>query len=238
MRESFGVTRIARVGHLAHDEQLHLRGKIERTSELQRLDRTGADPFAEIGQVRPADGQGSAGQDAGIVFPEKHPLENGRDIDGRRVQGEELRCFSGSLDPVDVPFGTLFEEGHNPNARLVNAPPQLLQFRFQKLVLGPLYHLCDARLQGNQAPGNGVRREIRLAHAELAAFPEIAALIDPAKERIELVDNRAGQGHAGGVAGDGEKALSGSGVVESLDRGAQAVLRDADPDLAGGRFLN
>ena len=238
MRERFRITRIARIGHLPHDEQLHLLGKIERAAELQRLDLAGADPVAKIGEVRPAHGQRGAGQDAGAIIPENHPPQDRRDVDRRGVEGEELRGFPGAFDPVNVAFGALFEKGHDADTRFVHAPTHLLQLRFQKFVLGPFHHLGDARLKRDQAPGNRVRHEIRFAHADLAAFPKIAALIDRAEESIDVVHDRGGQSYAGGIAGNGEKALARSRVIKALHGRAQSILRDAEADLARGGLLD
>jgi hypothetical protein len=236
-RERFRVTRITWIGHFSHNEQFHLGGKVERTSELQWVDRPSADPVAKISEIRPAHGERRASQHAGAIFPEKHPLQDGRDINGRRVQGEELRRFSGSLNPVDVPFGTLFEERHDPDAGFVDAPPQLLQFRLQKFVLSPFHDLSDAHLQGNQARRDRVRHEIGFTHANLAAFPKIGAFVDRTEESIDFIDDGGGQSDAGCIACDRKKALASSGVIKPLDRRTQPVLRDADPDLPGGGLL-
>ena len=70
---------------------------------------------------------------------------------GAAFRVRNCAALSGSLDPIDVPFGALFEKGHDPDAGFANAPPQLLQLRLEKFVLGPLYDLGDARLQARSS---------------------------------------------------------------------------------------
>src|SRR6476646_3167495 len=62
MSKRFRVACIARIGHFPYDEQFHLTGKIEGTSELQRSCGRSANAITKIGKVWPAHCQSRAVQ--------------------------------------------------------------------------------------------------------------------------------------------------------------------------------
>ena len=97
-----------------------------------------------------------------------------------------------------------------------------------------MIRVCSA----GEARGDLVLDEIGFAHPAFAALLEIGPLVDSREKAIGFIDERRGQRHARGVARDGEKPFLGPRVVEPLDRGAQTVLRNADPDLARGDLLD
>ena len=204
-RERRAVAVVARVGHLADDEQLHLLLEIKRAAELERLGLVRADPSPKISQIGPAHRERRARHHARAIFPEKHPAQDRRDIDRRGVKRDILRCFSRALDPVNVVLLALLQENRDACARVADAPPEFLQLGFEKFILGLSHHLDDARLERGEAPGDLVIDKIRFPHAAFAAFFEVGALVDRREKPVGLVHERRGQGHAGGIARDGEE---------------------------------
>ena len=150
-RERFAVTFGARVGHFAHDEELHLLLEIKRAPELQRFRVVRADAPAKIGEIGAADGERGARHDAAAAVAKKHPAQNRRDIDRRGVEREILLRFAGPLDPVDVFLRALLQENPDSFARFADPAAQLLQLRLEKFVLGLAHHFPDPRLQTRQA---------------------------------------------------------------------------------------
>ena len=129
------VSAVARIGHFLHDEQLHLPVEIERASELQRFDFTGADPFAEISEI----GRPTASV-ALVMTQEQSSRKSMRRRTGAISIGaalSERNCagFPGALDPVNVVLRALFEKSDDADPRVANAPSQLLQLGFEKFVL-------------------------------------------------------------------------------------------------------
>ena len=104
-------------------------------------------------------------------------------------------------------FRALLEKDRDPVARIANPAPELLQLRFQKFVLGLASPLRRSRLQREQRPVIVSATKSGCAHAILAAFPEIAAFVDRAKNWSGS-STSGGEGHAGGVARDREKAFA------------------------------
>jgi hypothetical protein len=86
MLELLRVTGVARVRHFLHDENLHLLLKIERAPELQWFGFSRADPFAEVGEVLPADGKRCARHHATTIVAKDHSPQDWREINRRRVE--------------------------------------------------------------------------------------------------------------------------------------------------------
>src|SRR6266550_3594357 len=72
----------------------------------------------------------------------------------------------------------------------------------------------------------------RCAHTKLAAFAEIAARSQYLKKFVDLVDNFRGQANAIGVARHCKQSFFRAGVVKTLHRRTQKILRNHRPDLA------
>ena len=167
----------------------------------------------------------------------KHSTQDRRDIDRGGVERDILGGFSRALDPVDMIFRALLQEGRDAFPRVGDASPEFLQLGFQKFVFRFSHHLADPHLQGRESPRDLVLHEIRPAHPVFAPFLKIRPLIHCGEKAIRLLDQRRGQRHPGSVACDSEKSLLGARVVEPLDGGAQSKLRNADPDLPRGHLL-
>src|SRR5258708_7681594 len=135
-------------------------------------------------------------------------------------------------------FGALLEKGNDADTGVVNPPAKFQQLRLEKFVLGSLHHFGHARLQGDESAGNCVGNEIDLADPDLAAFAKVAALVDGAEERVDLVGERRGERHPGRVARDREKTFARPRVVKALHRRAEAILRNTDADLARSGLLD
>src|SRR5437867_10375059 len=146
MLERFFVTRLARVGHFLHNENLHLRAKIERTPEQQRFCLVCADALTKISEIRTADRERRARHDARAIFAKDHAPQYRRDIDGRRVQREKLRGLASALDPVNVFASALLQEDGNAVARIANPPAELVQFGLQKFIIRAFADVRDTRL--------------------------------------------------------------------------------------------
>ena len=84
--ERFLITRVARIGHFLHDEQLHLFAKIEWTAKQHWLGLIRADAPPEISEIGATHCQRGAGHDAGAIVAKNHSAHHGRDIDRRGVE--------------------------------------------------------------------------------------------------------------------------------------------------------
>src|ERR1700731_4710303 len=176
-----------------------------------------ADALSKVSQVGPANGQSRAGHNGGAIIAEEHATQNRRDVDGRRVQRQELCGLARALDPVNVLVRALGEEYLNPVARISDSPAQVLQFRLEKLVVSSLYDFGDPRLQCDKAAGDRAGNEVRLTHAKLAAFPEITTAFHASEKGVDIVNEGCGQLHAGRVARHGKETLLCPRVVETVD---------------------
>jgi hypothetical protein len=85
-----------------------------------------------------------------------------------------LRCLAGPLNPVNVFASALFKKDGDTVARIANAPAELLQFGFQKFVVGAFGDFGDTRLQPGQASSNRVGNNLRRANTKFAALSKIA----------------------------------------------------------------
>src|SRR5438046_8653808 len=104
-------------------------------------------------------------------------------------------------------LGALLQKRDDAYSRIVNTPTELLKLRFQKFVVVPFHHFGDARLQRDEPAGNCVRDNIDFADANLAAFAEVTALVDRAKERVDLIDERRRQSHTGRITREDRKSV-------------------------------
>ena len=98
----------------------------------------------------------------------------------------------------------LAEKVGNAAANVSHAPAELLQLCFYDLVVLSLDHFGDARLQRNQAAGNGIGHEVGAVHPVFASFTKIAPLVDRLKKSIDLTNELGREANTAAVPGDGE----------------------------------
>src|SRR5438477_4095146 len=75
MLERLLVARVARVRHFSHDEDFHLRAKIERTPKQHRFDFICPDALTKIGEIRTTDSERRACHYAGAAFTKTHATQ-------------------------------------------------------------------------------------------------------------------------------------------------------------------
>ena len=190
-RKRFAVTLGARVGHFAHDVELHLFLEIKGAPELQCFRVVRADAAPKISEIGASHCERRAGHDAAAAVAKEHSAQNRRDVDRRGVEREILLRFAGPLDPVNVFLRALLQENPDPFTRVADPAAELLQLCLEKFVLGLAHHFADPRLQAHEAARDLIVDHFRLAHAILAAFFEIRALLHRGEKAVGLLASEA-----------------------------------------------
>ncbi len=167
-----------------------------------------------------------------ISISKKHAAQNRPHLDRSGVQGQESRGLARLFDPVNMTLEALLEKRGDAKARLGNTTSHFLELNLEKFVVVFAHQFRNTRLQSQQTRREHVGREIGVPDAIFTAFFEIASLFDLPEEFVDFVDHLSGQNHARGIACDREQTLLGAGrIIQALDGRAQAVLRNADPDM-------
>ena len=187
----FGLVSVGpRVGHAAHDVNLHLPRVIERTPDLHSLGLFRADPLAEIKKIGTPDGKRGAGQHRrGFLAEQKLPQFAGQ-IDGCDMRGGELVAPAGQRGPVNTVVRLLFGEHRHTLDESLQTLRNLRRFRPQVLpgIRGVLFQNLAHLLQ---APDDFDRQLQLGAHPHLAAFGEVAGIGQRGEKTFPLIDRRS-----------------------------------------------
>ena len=174
---------LARVGHLADHEELHLPLIIEGRADLEHGGRFGADAFGEVKQGRRAAGlplaraghvggrrsevggrrrllclgrQCGAGHHDGGVGAEEPPTQVFCHLNGRRVEREVLLRLAGPLHPIDMAVLALTEEHRHFFAQISQPAIALRQLLAGVFVLAHLDERADGFAQPLDRQRDGI----------------------------------------------------------------------------------
>jgi hypothetical protein len=101
------VVRGPRIRHFFYHVNFHLPRVIKRTSDLHRLGLLGADPLAEVEQIRPPDRQRRAGQHRGGLIAKKQLAQFPRQVDRGDMCRGELIAAPRDRRPINTVLGLL-----------------------------------------------------------------------------------------------------------------------------------
>ena len=234
------VAGLARLRHLFEQIELHLLLEIEGTFDAGRTRIFCTDTVAEVVQLGViADAERGAGEDAGLVAGEKDLPQAWRDIDGRRMEGDDAVVRVGALHPMDMVFVFLIEEGFDANTNGGETFGEIEEFELSAFAIDGVACLLSAQREALQRQAERVLNEARFAHAELAAHSvEFARGLGGTEKGVHAVQRLQHFAHAVFVTDELEESFAALGIVQASEFEFDVGFADVEAEGACGHVLD